>query len=55
LRNEFKRAGVRFATDTDTEVIAHLVNQQLKKGCEPVDAVRVAAAAGRSVCARVPV
>jgi glutamine---fructose-6-phosphate transaminase (isomerizing) len=42
LRNEFKRAGVRFATDTDTEVIAHLVNQQLKKGCEPVDAVRVA-------------
>jgi glutamine---fructose-6-phosphate transaminase (isomerizing) len=42
LRNELKRAGVRFATDTDTEVIAHLVNQQLKKGCEPVDAVRVA-------------
>jgi glucosamine--fructose-6-phosphate aminotransferase (isomerizing) len=42
LRNELKLAGVRFATDTDTEVIAHLVNQQLKKGCEPVDAVRVA-------------
>ena len=42
LRNELKLAGVRFATDTDTEVIAHLVNQQMKKGCEPVDAVRVA-------------
>jgi glutamine---fructose-6-phosphate transaminase (isomerizing) len=42
LRNELKRVGVRFATDTDTEVVAHLVNQQLKKGCEPVDAVRVA-------------
>src|SRR5712672_1258165 len=42
LRNEFERAGLRFATDTDTEVIAQLVNQQLKKGCDPVDAVRVA-------------
>src|SRR5712664_199142 len=42
LRNELKLAGARFATDTDTEVIAHLVNQQLKKGCEPIDAVRVA-------------
>jgi len=42
LRNELKQAGSRFATDTDTEVIAHLVSQQLKKGCEPVDAVRVA-------------
>ena len=42
LRNELKLAGVRFATDTDTEVIAHLVNQQLKRGFEPVDAVRVA-------------
>ncbi len=42
LRNELKRAGARFTTDTDTEVIAHLVNQQLKKGREPVDAVRAA-------------
>jgi glucosamine--fructose-6-phosphate aminotransferase (isomerizing) len=42
LRNELKLAGVRFATDTDTEVIAHLVNRQIKKGCEPVDAVRSA-------------
>jgi glucosamine--fructose-6-phosphate aminotransferase (isomerizing) len=42
LRNELKRAGARFATDTDTEVIAHLVSQQLKKGCEPIEAVRAA-------------
>src|ERR1700687_1079340 len=42
LRNELKLAGARFTTDTDTEVIAHLVNPQLKKGREPVDAVRVA-------------
>jgi glucosamine--fructose-6-phosphate aminotransferase (isomerizing) len=42
LRNELKQAGACFATDTDTEVIAHLVNQQLKKGLEPVDAVRTA-------------
>src|SRR6202011_55236 len=26
----------------DTEVIAHLVSRQLKKGCEPIDAVRIA-------------
>ena len=42
LRKELKLAGARFATDTDTEVIAHLVNQQLKKGCAPVDAVQAA-------------
>ena len=42
LRNELALDGAHFTTDTDTEVIAHLVNQQLKKGCEPVDAVRAA-------------
>jgi glucosamine--fructose-6-phosphate aminotransferase (isomerizing) len=42
LRNELKRAGACFETDTDTEVVAHLVNRQLKKGLEPVDAVRMA-------------
>jgi glutamine---fructose-6-phosphate transaminase (isomerizing) len=42
LRKELKLAGACFATDTDTEVIAHLVSQQLKKGCGPVDAVRAA-------------
>ena len=42
LRDELELAGARFVTETDSEVIAHLVNQQLKKGCEPVDAVRAA-------------
>ena len=40
LRKELKLSGACFVTDTDTEVIAHLVSQQLKKGSEPVDAVR---------------
>ena len=42
LRKELKLSGACFATDTDTEVIAHLVSQLLKKGREPVDAVRAA-------------
>lgn len=42
LRKELKLAGARFATDTDTEVIAHLVSLELRKGCEPIDAVRIA-------------
>ena len=40
LRDELKQAGARFATETDSEVVVHLVNQQLKKGCEPVEAIR---------------
>jgi glucosamine--fructose-6-phosphate aminotransferase (isomerizing) len=42
LRKELQQAGARFVTETDTEVIAHLVSQQLKKGLAPVDAVRKA-------------
>jgi glucosamine--fructose-6-phosphate aminotransferase (isomerizing) len=42
LRNELKHTGARFVTDTDTEVIAHLVSQQLKNGYEPLDAVHIA-------------
>jgi glucosamine--fructose-6-phosphate aminotransferase (isomerizing) len=42
LRDGLKLAGARFVTNTDTEVIAHLVSQELKKGCKPVDAVRLA-------------
>ncbi|WFU18478.1 glutamine--fructose-6-phosphate transaminase (isomerizing) [Bradyrhizobium sp. CB3481] len=40
LRKELKSNGARFTTDTDTEVIAHLVSQQLNKGYEPIEAVR---------------
>jgi glucosamine--fructose-6-phosphate aminotransferase (isomerizing) len=42
LRNELVLEGAHFTTDTDTEVIAHLVSQHLKRGCEPIDAVRAA-------------
>jgi len=42
LRDELERAGAHFVTETDSEVIAHLVDEQLKKGCEPVEAVRAA-------------
>ena len=42
LRKQLKLAGARFVTETDTEVIAHLVSQELKTGCKPVDAVRAA-------------
>ena len=40
LRKELELAGARFTTDTDTEVIVHLVSQQLKSGYKPVDSVR---------------
>jgi glutamine---fructose-6-phosphate transaminase (isomerizing) len=42
LRDELERAGARFVTETDSEVVAHLVDQQLKRGCKPVEAVRAA-------------
>ena len=42
LRKQLTSAGARFTTDTDTQVIAHLVSHQLKKGCGPLDAVRAA-------------
>jgi glucosamine--fructose-6-phosphate aminotransferase (isomerizing) len=42
LRNELKLAGARIVTETDSEVVAHLVSRELKKGCEPIDAVRAA-------------
>jgi glutamine---fructose-6-phosphate transaminase (isomerizing) len=42
LRKELELAGAAFVTDTDTEVIAHLVGHKLKEGREPVEAVRAA-------------
>src|ERR1700722_7417104 len=42
LRAELELAGARFDTDTDSEVVAHLVNQELKRGYQPVEAVRKA-------------
>jgi len=40
LRRELEQKGVKFSTDTDTEVVAHLVTEEMKRGASPVDAVR---------------
>ncbi|UPK38145.1 glutamine--fructose-6-phosphate transaminase (isomerizing) [Bradyrhizobium sp. 186] len=40
LRNELKAAGAHFTSETDSEVVAHLVSRERKNGCEPVAAVR---------------
>ncbi|WGD49469.1 glutamine--fructose-6-phosphate transaminase (isomerizing) [Bradyrhizobium sp. CB1650] len=42
LRNELKGAGAHFATETDSEVVVHLVSRELKNGSDPVGAVRKA-------------
>jgi glucosamine--fructose-6-phosphate aminotransferase (isomerizing) len=41
LREELEDKGVRFKSETDTEVVAHLVSVELKSGRLPVDAVAV--------------
>ena len=42
LRRELEAGGAKFVTDTDTEVVAHLVSSELKKGRKPADAVAAA-------------
>jgi glutamine---fructose-6-phosphate transaminase (isomerizing) len=42
LRDALERAGCRFSTETDTEVIAHLISRNLDEGMTPEDAVRTA-------------
>src|SRR5262245_41699489 len=42
LREELAAKGASFKTETDTEVVAHLVTEEMKKGRSPVDAVRAA-------------
>ncbi len=39
LRRELEGKGAKFATDTDSEVVAHLVSQEMKQGLSPVEAV----------------
>ena len=39
LREELQQKGVKFATETDTEVVAHLVTDEIKKGRGPTSAV----------------
>ncbi|MGE0279655.1 MAG: glutamine--fructose-6-phosphate transaminase (isomerizing) [Rhizobiaceae bacterium] len=38
LRDELSRDGFEFTSQTDTEVVAHLVSRELKHGARPVDA-----------------
>src|SRR4051794_19579608 len=40
LKAELQADGVTFETETDTEVVAHLVTQALRDGRPPVEAVR---------------
>jgi len=42
LKSELQMAGVVFSTDTDTEVIAHLITRELEKGVSPTTAVKTA-------------
>jgi glutamine---fructose-6-phosphate transaminase (isomerizing) len=40
LRGELEKQGAKFSSETDTEVVAHLVNSYLLKGASPQDAVK---------------
>jgi glutamine---fructose-6-phosphate transaminase (isomerizing) len=40
LRTELEKGGAQFASETDTEVVAHLVNSYLLKGFSPQEAVK---------------
>jgi glucosamine--fructose-6-phosphate aminotransferase (isomerizing) len=42
LRQELEKKGAKFASDTDTEVIAHLVTEEMRRGASPADAVKKA-------------
>src|SRR5437868_2777206 len=42
LREELEKKGAAFHSETDTEVIAHLVTDEMKSGKSPVEAVKAA-------------
>jgi len=42
LREELEKKGAHFGSETDTEVVAHLVTDEMKKGRTPVEAVKAA-------------
>jgi glucosamine--fructose-6-phosphate aminotransferase (isomerizing) len=42
LREELEKKGAKFASDTDTEVVAHLVTEEMKNGKSPAEAVKAA-------------
>src|ERR1700758_1831287 len=42
LREELEKSGATFGSDTDTEVVAHLVTREIKNGRAPAEAVAAA-------------
>jgi glucosamine--fructose-6-phosphate aminotransferase (isomerizing) len=42
LREALEKKGAVFKTETDTEIVLHLVDDQLKRGIKPVEAVKAA-------------
>jgi glucosamine--fructose-6-phosphate aminotransferase (isomerizing) len=42
LKEELERAGAVFHSDTDTEVVAHLITNEMNKGADPVAATKAA-------------
>src|SRR3954453_11935563 len=42
LREELEGKGIKFNSETDTEVVAHLVTDEMKKGRSPAEAVNAA-------------
>jgi glucosamine--fructose-6-phosphate aminotransferase (isomerizing) len=40
LKDVLKKKGHRFKSETDTEIISHLIDEFLREGCSPLDAVR---------------
>jgi glucosamine--fructose-6-phosphate aminotransferase (isomerizing) len=42
LRRQLEAEGATFSTETDTEVIAHLVSAEMARGASPVEAVKAA-------------
>src|SRR5271155_3644800 len=42
LRRELEAKGAKFSTETDTEVVAHLVTEEIRRGSTPVEAVKAA-------------
>ena len=51
LRRALEKRGVRFASDTDTEIVAHLVDEQMRGGAKLREAVRKALLAVRGAYA----
>lgn len=42
LKEDLKKRGHLFSSETDTEIISHLIDEFLREGCEPLVAVRKA-------------